>query len=213
MAADAIIAVDRSTPPPSAAVGTRPGAIVLTRHGEPAISRKVKLTAAGYVAWWARYEETGIWPDHSPPDSLVACAQSAALILCSTRPRSIETARAVAGDRPFEIEPALVEAPLPPPAWPNWIKFSPRTWGVIARGWWWFFDHHEAGQESRDEAEARADAIAGRLAELAEAQGTVLVLAHGFFNTMIGWSLKRRGWKLTEDQGFLYWKSRRFERR
>jgi broad specificity phosphatase PhoE len=212
MAADAIIAVDRSTPP-SAAARTRPGAIVLARHGEPAISRKVKLTSAGYVAWWARYEETGIWPDHSPPDSLVACAQSAALILCSTRPRAIETARAVAGGRSFEIDPALVEAPLPPPAWPNWIKLSPRTWGVVARIWWGFFNRHEDGQESRVHAEVRADAVAERLAAQAEAEGDVLVLAHGFFNLMIGWSLKRQGWKLTEDQGFHYWKSRRFERR
>jgi broad specificity phosphatase PhoE len=212
MAEDAISAVDPSTPP-SAPARTRPGAILLTRHGEPAISRKVKLTSAGYVAWWAQYEETGIWPDHLPPDSLVACARASGTILCSIRQRSIETARAVAGDRAFEIAPMLVEAPLPPPPWPNWIKLSPRTWGVLARFWWWFFDHHEDGQESREQAEVRADAVAERLTTLAEADGDVLVLAHGFFNTMIGWALKRRGWKLTEDQGFHYWKSRRFERR
>ena len=211
MAADANIAVDRSTTK-SAAARARPGAIVLTRHGEPAISRKVKLSASGYVDFWAEYEETGIWPDHAPPDGLVACAREAGQILCSTRLRSIETARAVAGNRAFESLPELIEAPLPPPAWPHWIRLSPRTWGVIARAWWWFFDHHDEGQESRDEAEARADAIAGRLVSLAEEGGDVLVLAHGFFNTMIGWSLKRRGWKLTEDQGFHYWKSRRFER-
>ena len=76
MAADAIIAVDPSTPP-SATAGTRPGAILLTRHGEPAISRKVKLSASGYVDFWAEYEETGIWPDHDPPESLVASARRA----------------------------------------------------------------------------------------------------------------------------------------
>ena len=40
----------------------------------------------------------------------------------------------------------------------------------------------------------------------------MLVIAHGFFNTMVGRALRRRGWRLVEDQGYRYWSSRRFER-
>ena len=29
------------------------GAIVLARHGEPALSRKARMNAADYGAWWA----------------------------------------------------------------------------------------------------------------------------------------------------------------
>ena len=43
--------------------------------------------------------------------------------------------------------------------------------------------------------------------------GEVLLLAHGYFNNMIGIALQRRGWKLTQDQGFRYWSVRRFEPR
>ena len=39
-----------------------------------------------------------------------------------------------------------------------------------------------------------------------------MVLAHGFFNYMIGRALKRRGWKLTASEGYKYWSTRRFER-
>jgi broad specificity phosphatase PhoE len=213
MAADSINAADRSA---RKAKRRRPrcGAIILTRHGEPGISRKVKLSSAEYVAWWARYEETGLLEGQSPPIGLLKRAAAAGHIFASTRVRAIETAKAVSGERQFQIEVELIEAPLPPPAWPGFIRFSPRTWGVIARLWWWLFDHHEDDQESRAEAESRADSMAERLAALAQETGDdVLVLAHGFFNTMIGQALKRRGWRLVEDQGFHYWRSRRFERR
>ena len=66
-------------------------------------------------------------------------------------------------------------------------------------------------KESRAEAESRADVVADRLADLA-LQGDVLVLAHGFFNTLVGRSLRRHGWKLKASQGYKYWAMRRFER-
>jgi hypothetical protein len=40
----------------------------------------------------------------------------------------------------------------------------------------------------------------------------VVVLAHGFFNYMIGRSLKKLGWRLVESEGYRYWSMRRFER-
>ncbi|MDR3512215.1 MAG: histidine phosphatase family protein [Caulobacteraceae bacterium] len=188
----------------------RAGAIILTRHGEPDLSRKVRLNAAGYADWWATYEERGLKPGQSAPRRLLDQAREA-VIVSSTRPRAIESGHAVAEGRLFEKDPALIEAPLPPPNWPRWLKLAPRTWGVVARVWWWFFNHH-AGQETRAEAEVRADLIADRLIALAQQGRDVLVIAHGFFNTMIGLALRRRGWKLVEDQGYRYWSSRRFER-
>jgi broad specificity phosphatase PhoE len=105
----------------------------------------------------------------------------------------------------------LVEAPLPPPNWPPWVRLSPRLWGFFARFWWWFFDHHE-GQESRAEAESRADRAAARLDELARGGQDVVVLAHGFFNMMMSQALRRRGWRQTVREGYKYWSTRRFER-
>ncbi|HZC16332.1 MAG TPA: histidine phosphatase family protein, partial [Caulobacteraceae bacterium] len=98
------------------------GIIVLARHGEPALSREQRLSAADYAAWWAVYEETGLKPGQVAPPSLLAHAERAGVIVSSTRRRSVETAFAVAGGREVEADPDLIEAPLPPPHWPHWIK-------------------------------------------------------------------------------------------
>ncbi|MEO8811932.1 MAG: histidine phosphatase family protein, partial [Caulobacteraceae bacterium] len=112
--------------------------------------------------------------------------------------------------RAFTPDARFVEAPLPPPPFPSWLKLTPRQWGVIARFWWWFFDHHRE-QESRAQAQARAEAAARALVDLAALGEDVLVVAHGFFNTMVGRSLKALGWRCKKDGGFAYWSVRRFE--
>ena len=195
---------------PGVSAPPRPGVIVLARHAEPALSRKVKLTARQYADWWALYEEGGILPGQSPPDHLKAAAARAAIICASTRLRSVETARALIGSREFSQEALFIEAPLPPPPWPGFVRLSPKTWGVVSRISWWFGGH--AGQETRPQAQARARVAARRLDSLAAHGGDVLVVAHGFFNTMIGLALQKRGLKKTVDQGFRYWCVKRFER-
>ncbi|PZQ65288.1 MAG: histidine phosphatase family protein [Phenylobacterium zucineum] len=190
----------------------RPGAIVLARHGEPALSRKVLLSAREYRAFWAKYEIGGILPDQGPPERLRAFVANCGVLVSSTRLRAIQSARTMVGDREFPHHEILIEAPLPPPNFPSWFKLSPRLWGFIARVWWWYFNHHE-DEESRAEAEVRADKAAALLVELAADGGDVVVLAHGFFNHLIGRSLKKLGWKLVEGEGYKYWSVRRFERR
>jgi broad specificity phosphatase PhoE len=202
-------AVLTAGPPKPAAL--QHGAIILARHGEPALSRKVRLTAAEYREFWARYEIMGLLPGQTPPDTLRQFVVDCGTLLSSTRLRAIESAQTLAGERPFERHDLLIEAPLPPPGMPRWVKLSPKVWGFVARFWWWFFDHHE-GQETRSEAEARADRAAALLIGLAAGGENVVVLAHGFFNYMIGRSLKKLGWKLARSEGYKYWSMRRFER-
>jgi hypothetical protein len=208
--ADALIAAPPAQPAASSAAA-RTGAIVLARHGEPALSRKVKLNAAEYRQFWARYEVLGIVPGQTPPSPLMDFVAKAGNFLASTRLRSIESATALAQGREFARNALFIEAPLPPPNWPRWLRLSPPMWGFIARFWWWFFNHHE-GQETRRQAESRADQAADILIELAAGGEDVVLLAHGFFNFMIGRALKRRGWRLASSQGYKYWSVRRFER-
>jgi broad specificity phosphatase PhoE len=197
--------------PAASTTNTRTGAIILARHGEPALSRKVKLSAAEYREFWAKYEVLGLLPGQSPPAVLTGFVERCGALISSTRQRSIESAEKLAQGREFAREAMLIEAPLPPPNWPSWIRMSPSIWGFIARLWWWYFNHHE-GQETRREAEARADQAADMLERLAAQGDDVVVLAHGFFNFMIGRALKRRRWKLVHSEGWKYWSMRRFER-
>ncbi|MEN5361686.1 histidine phosphatase family protein [Brevundimonas intermedia] len=207
-----------SVSPPDAAgsvgalVALRPGAIILTRHGEPALSRKCLITARQYGEWWAKYEIGGLLAGQTPPAELVVTAQGAGAIYASTRQRAQETAAAVAAGREVMSDVMFIEAPLPPPPIPEWIKLSPKWWGVVSRFWWHAFDHHD-GQETRAQAEARADQAARKLIERAESGQDVLVFAHGYFNHMVGRALKADGWKLVHNQGFKYWSQRRYEKR
>lgn len=191
--------------------GTPPGAIVLARHGRPALSRKIWLSADQYRQWWGQYELLGLKSDQAAPAALKAAAAAAGTVIASTRLRSIETARLVCDEVPFESDAIFIEAPLPPPPWPKWLKLPPMIWGFVSRFAWWWFDNH-AGEESRRQAEVRANAAADRLIGLADGGKDVLVLAHGFFNAMVARALKRRGWRLTENGGYAYWSARRFEK-
>jgi broad specificity phosphatase PhoE len=188
------------------------GTIVLARHGEPDISRDVRLSAAEYRVFWAAYEETGLAPGQVPPDPLLAHAGAAEVLICSTRPRAIESAAAVAAGRVVSRDAVFIEAPLPPPRLPGFVRLSPKVWGFIARFWWWFFNHHD-GEESRDQALARAERAADLLEGHAAEGRDVVLLAHGFFNHMIGDALRRRGWRLVRGDGWKYWSIRRFERK
>ena len=193
-------------------VATRPGAIVLARHGEPALSRKCVLTSDQYRDWWAKYEIGGLRAGQTPPPELLATAAGAGVIYSSTRPRAVETAAAAAAGREVVADALFIEAPLPPPHFPSWFKLPPKYWGAVARFWWHAFNHHE-GQETRVQAEARADKAAQSLIARAETGEDVLVLAHGYFNHMVGRSLRAEGWKLVHNQGFKYWSQRRYEKR
>lgn len=184
---------------------------MLARHGEPALSRKILLTSDGYRSWWAKYEEGGLLKGQVPPECLIETASNAGTIYSSTRQRSKETAAAVAGAAEVKADVLFIEAPLPPPNFPTWFKLSPRWWGVVARFWWWFFDHHE-GQETKAEAQVRAAKAADALEQAACEGKDVLVLAHGFFNGMVGVELAKRGWRCVRDRGFKYWSARHFQK-
>jgi broad specificity phosphatase PhoE len=186
------------------------GAVILARHGEPALSRRVTLSAAEYRQWWRRYEDEGLKAGQVPPPGLVAMARGAGTVFSSTRLRSVESARAISEGRPFSSDAVFIEAPLPPPHFADSFKLTPRWWGVVARFWWRVFDFHD-GEESRAEAASRATRAARILADAAAGGEDVVLIAHGYFNFMIGRALTAQGWRRTLDQGFQYWSARRFE--
>jgi broad specificity phosphatase PhoE len=200
--------IEASTPKGPGVV--KAGGIVLARHGEPALSRKVRLSSREYRQWWALYEAGGILAGQSPPDHLIAAAAKAGVIYTSTRLRAKETATALAEGRDFIHEDVFIEAPLPPPPCPDFLKLSPKAWGVISRASWWLGGHR--GEETRQAAQKRAAEAARLLDEVARKGQDVLVVAHGFFNTMIGMELRRRGWRIVKGRGWRYWSTRYFEK-
>lgn len=188
------------------------GRITLARHGEPDIDRSVRLSAAEYGAFWERYENVGLKEGQGPPQHLIEAAREADVVLVSTRLRAIRSAMLLAEGAPFRQDVRLIEAPLPHPPFPDFIRLSPRNWGFFSRLWWWLFNHNR-GQETRVEAAIRARVVAAELSTLADGGQNVLVCAHGYFNAMIGYQLRRLGWRRAWGRGWKYWSTRRYERR
>ena len=190
-----------------------PGSITLARHGEPALSRRISLTAEGYRRWWAAYEEGGILAGQAPPQDLLHLTRDAQVVFASTRRRALETAEAVAAGRSFAADPIFIEAPLPPPPFPAMLRMNPKTWGFVSRCAWWFLRYSPPGEENRAVAEARAREACDRLVRTAETEGDVVLVAHGFFNAMLARELKKRRWRKVEDRGYAYWAIKRFVKR
>lgn len=187
--------------------------IVTARHGRPNVDRSVKITAREYGFWWANYDKTGLAPDQEPPQSLIDIASEAEVVLCSTLPRAIETAdKVVSGARIVPQDAMFVEAPLPPPPFfPDLIKLTPTTWGVISRIFW-FLGYAPHGVENHAKARKRVRLVADRLIkEVEKADGDVLLCAHGYLNWMIHRVLIKRGWELVDHQGGNdYWSHRAY---
>jgi broad specificity phosphatase PhoE len=186
------------------------GRIVLARHGKSALSRRCWLNAAQYRDWWSRYDQLGIDPASHPPESFLQAAHEADVVFSSTLLRSRQTAALAANGRSVVMDAIFVEAPLPPPTWPAWLKLKPRFWGVIARFYWL----QGGGKgETVSEARKRASDAADRLMAEVAAGRVVFLAAHGWFNRMIGQELVQRGWVCVDDGGYRHWAVRVFEPR
>ncbi len=187
------------------------GRIITARHGRPSLSRDLRVTSREFGDWWLRYDESGLHPDDAPPEALLRLAKGAKTVLSSTLPRAIETAHQLTlGARRVSADPIYVEAPLPPPPAPSWIKLRPGQWGVVSRIFW-LFGYAPTGVESHAEARRRVEEIVGRLEEQAK-DGDVLLCAHGFLNWMIDRRLPREGWRrVGRAGGDHYWSWRIYE--
>jgi len=187
------------------------GRIITARHGRPELSRDLRISSKDYGDWWARYDESGLHPEETPPQSLIDLAKGARTVISSTLPRAIETAaKATKGRRDVPADPMFVEAPLPPPPAPTFLKLRPGQWGVVSRALW-ILGYAPEGVESHSESWERVGKVTARLADLAS-QGDVLLCAHGYLNWMIDRRLRRGGWRRAErDGGNRYWSWRVYE--
>ena len=186
------------------------GRIITARHGRPNLSRDRKITSREYGDWWAQYDASGLHPDERPPEGLIEIAKGANMVLSSTLPRAMETARQATGpEREVPADSIFIEAPLPPPPVP-FLKLQPGTWGVISRSFW-FWGYAPGGIETHMQSWGRVRKITARLADYAS-EGDVLLCAHGYLNWMIDRRLKKEGWLLAERDGANdYWSWRTYE--
>ena len=183
--------------------------IVLVRHGQPHIALSPITGHRGFADYIGAYEAAGLDPASLPPRELLDLARELGAVFASDRARSHQSARLLAAEKPFAIDPLFAEAPLASPPVP-WLKLSVPSWAVISRLLWHagFAPGIENAAAARQRARKAADMLVARAAGV----GSVALVAHGYFNFMLGRELKKRGFTRQGSHRARYWNTVIYER-
>jgi len=130
-------------------------------------------------------------------------------VFTSGRARAHESAKALAPGAELIADPLFVEAPLASPRIPL-LRMKVLKWAVVARILWHAGYHPEI--ENYRRAKARASDAADILVARAREDGQVALVAHGYFNLMIGRELRRRGFSKSGTHRAHYWNAVVYEK-
>src|ERR1700744_680717 len=176
--------------------------IILVRHGRPALPLRPRTSHHGFRDYIDAYEAAGLDPESLPPQELSDLVKELDHVFTSDRPRSHESARALAPHAELQADPLFAEAPLASPRIPL-LKMRVPKWAVMARVLWHAGYHPEI--ENYRKAKHRAAEAAEGLIKRAGQEGQTALVAHGYFNLMIGRELRRRGFRKTGSHRVTYW--------
>jgi broad specificity phosphatase PhoE len=180
-----------------------PGArIILIRHGQPAIPLRPRTSHREFTAYIDAYEEAGLDPASLPPREITDLVRELKEVFTSSRPRARESARSLAPHATLLADPLFAEAPLASPKIPL-LRMRVPKWAMMARLLWHAGYH--PGIENYANARARAREAADILTAKVMDGGAVALVAHGYFNAMIGRQLRRRGFQRTGSHRVRYW--------
>jgi broad specificity phosphatase PhoE len=186
-----------------------PARIILIRHGKPHIDVAPTHSHHGFRDYIDEYEAAGLDPAEAPPAELQDLVGELASIYTSDRKRSHESAKALAPNAELIADPLFVEAPLASPRIPL-LKMRVTKWAVVSRVLWYvgFSPRIESYFRAKKRARQAADILTAR----ARADGTAVLVAHGYFNYLIGVALKRRGFTQTGSHKAKFWNAVIYER-
>ncbi len=176
--------------------------IVILRHGKPKIETSGSVSASGFGLWVDAYNKTGIDNTHAPSTNAISQAKQCSIVVCSSLPRSIESANAL-GVKNIEVQNSMFrECEMP---YANWShpKLSVLVWSFVFRILQML--GYSSNAESFKEARERAHLCALRLCELAKKHESVLFVGHGSLNWLISRKLLRMGWVRSKNAGRGYW--------
>jgi broad specificity phosphatase PhoE len=197
----AVDTAERTRAVPFASVPRR--RIILVRHGRPAIPTALRTCHRGFSRYIDAYEDAGLDPGSAPPEELLDLVKGLNAVFTSGSPRAHDSARTLLPDADVVADPLFSEAPLAAPRIPL-LKLKVPAWAVMARIMWHAGYHPEI--ENYRRAKARAIAAADILLQRAEENdGVAVLVAHGYFNAMIGRVLRKRGFRRTGSHRVRFW--------
>ena len=204
----AVLTLD-AAPVSAAGADTRPVRIILIRHGQPAIEPAPRTGHRGFGSYIDDYEEAGLDPASAPPEELQDLLAELEAVFTSGKKRARESAKALAPNAELIVDPLFQEAPLASPRIPL-LKMKVTKWAVVSRVLWYagFSPRIENYRKSKHRARDAASILMRR----AEKDGSAALVAHGYFNYLIGSELRRRGFAQTGRHKARYWNAVVYER-
>ncbi len=178
--------------------------IILIRHGQPDIPVSPRTSHHEFRTYIDAYEEAGLDPDSAPPEELQDLLGEISQVFTSGRKRAHDSARALAPNAELIADPLFAEAPLASPRIPL-LRMKVPKWAVVARILWHAGYHPEI--ENYRRAKHRAAQAADILIARAHRDGVTALVAHGYFNLIIGRELRRRGFRKSGSHRARFWNS------
>ncbi|HXJ02343.1 MAG TPA: histidine phosphatase family protein [Micropepsaceae bacterium] len=187
-----------------------PARVILVRHGRPAIPTNPRTGHHGFRDYIDAYQDAGLDPQSAPPEELLDLVKGLDAVFTSNLPRANDSARTLLPEAEIIADPLFTEAPLAAPRIPL-LKMKVPVWAVMARIMWHVGYHPEIENYRRAKARAAkaADILLGRAAAN---DGVAVLVAHGYFNAMIGRVLKKRGFSRQGSHRVRFWNAVVYER-
>jgi broad specificity phosphatase PhoE len=192
-----------------AAAKVAPLKIILIRHGKPAIATAPVARHGEFRSYIDAYEEAGLDPTDAPPEELRDLVRELDAVFTSGRKRAADSAKVLAPNAELIVDPLFAESPLASPRIPL-LKMKVTKWAVVSRLMWYagFSPKIEGYRKSKRRAKQAAEILIKR----AQTTGGAVLVAHGYFNYLIGIELRRRGFKQTGSHKAKYWNDVVYER-
>ena len=172
--------------------------IFLVRHYEPDVARNGFFNSAEASKFLTDYDEANIIK--TAFERPFGLPENLTKIYCSALPRAKQTARLLFGEevelienKDFnEFQRKIFSLPL--------LRFPIKFWLLGAR-LLWLSGLNSRGIETFRQAKLRAKRCAETLANAAETEKEVVLVAHGFLNAFIRRELKKLGWRVIRNDG------------
>ncbi len=176
--------------------------IVLIRHGKPKVDLSGKMSAAGFGKRVASYDQSGIDAEHQPTAEAYERAKQCEFIVCSTLPRSIESAWALNIETPDIISSLFRECEMPYAHW-KYPKLTGNSWSVLFRILQ--LAGYTSNAESYKDIKCRTRECTDQLVKLSKEHESVLFVGHGAIIWFIHKQLLRLGWSGPQKSVRKYW--------
>jgi broad specificity phosphatase PhoE len=168
-----------------------PQQIFLVRHGRSAHVQAGFLDLTELVRWREAYEAAGIDEGDPPPPALKALASTSGVIVASTAPRAVQSAKLLDSGRDVIPSPLLEELELLPLDIRR-VRMPLIAWALTV-GIRMIVRKVFRGPRASIEIQ-RAREAADWLSGLAERHAVVLAVTHASFRSLLAAQLVERGW-------------------